>query len=51
MISETKIDSSFRFAQLCLEGYAISFRLHRNAHGDGMLLYIRKYIPSTLIVK
>ena len=48
MISETKIESSFPSVQFRLEGYAASCRLDRNANGGGILLYIRKDIPSTL---
>ena len=45
LISETKIDSSFRTAQFQIEGYA-TYRLDRNANGGGILLYIREDIPS-----
>ena len=49
MVSETKIDSPFPSAQFHLEGYATISRLDRNANGGGILLYIRKDIPSKLL--
>ena len=49
LISETKIDSCFPAVQFHLEGYATPYRLGRNENGDGILLYIREDIPSTLL--
>ena len=43
LISETKIDSSFPTAQFQIEGYTIY------GIGGGILPYIRKGIPSTLL--
>ena len=50
MISETKIDASFPIGQFLLNGYSTSFRLDRNAHGGGILLYVREDIPSKLLL-
>ena len=50
MISETRIDASFPTGQFLLNGYSIPFRLDRNAHGGGILLYVREDIPSTLLL-
>ena len=50
MISETKIDASFSIGQFLLNGYSTPFRLDRNAHGGGVLLYVREYIPSKLLL-
>ena len=47
LISETKIDSSFPTAQFKI-GYT-THRLDRNSNGGGILLYVRKDIPSTLL--
>ena len=47
LISESKIDSSFHTAQFQKKGYT-TYKLDRNANGGVMLLYLRKYIPSTL---
>ena len=49
LISETKIDSSFPWAQFHLEVYATPYKLDRNANGGGILLYIRKDILSKLL--
>ena len=50
MISETKIDASFPIGQFLLNGYSTPFRLDRNAHGGGILLYVREDIPSKLLL-
>ena len=49
MISET-IDASFSIGQFLLNGYSTPFRLDRNAHGGGILLYVREDIPSKLLL-
>ena len=49
MISETKTDASFPIGQFLFNGYSTPFRLDRNAHGQGILLYIREDIPSKLL--
>ena len=40
--------SSFPTAQFQIEGYS-TYRLDRNANGEGILLYIREDMPSTLL--
>ena len=50
MISESKIDASFPIGQFLLNGYSTPFRLDRNAHGGGILLYVREDIPSKLLL-
>ena len=50
MISETKTDASFPIGQFLLNGYSTLFRLDRNAHGGGILLYIREDIHSKLLI-
>ena len=50
MISETKIDASFPTGQFLWNGYSTSFRLDCNAHGGGILLYVREDIPSKLLL-
>ena len=49
LIWETKIDSPFPISQFFIQGYWIPYRLGRTVYGDGMLLYIRDGIISTLI--
>ena len=48
LTSETKTDSSLLTAQFQIEGYT-AYRLDRNPNGGGILLYIRKDIPCTLL--
>ena len=49
LVTETKIDDSFPISQFCIEGFSTPFRLDRNAHGGGILLYVRADIPAKLI--
>ena len=49
MISETKIDDTFPEIQLCFPRFSKPFRLDRTCNGGGILLFIRKDIPSKLI--
>ena len=46
VIEETKIDSTFPEAQFCIPGYKKPFRKDRNAHGGGIIVYVREDIPS-----
>ena len=50
MISDTKIDVCFPIGQFLLNGYSTPFRLDHNAHGGGILLYIREDIISKLLL-
>ena len=46
MISETKLDSTFRSNQSTIEGYTAPIRFDRNDRGGGIILCIREDIPS-----
>ena len=46
ILTETKLDESFRTIQFLIEGYSKPFRLDRNRNGGGLLVYIREDIPS-----
>ena len=48
MISETKIDETFPSRQFCIEEFTPPYRLDRNCHGGGILVYIREDLPSKL---
>ena len=48
LLSETKIDSSFPAAQFHIDGFTI-YRHDRNEIGDGLILYVREDVPSTLL--
>ena len=49
MISETKLDNSFPEGQFLIDGYSKPFRIDRNSHGGGIMLYVRADIPSKLL--
>ena len=46
VLTETKIDSSFLNQQFHIEGFCLPYRLDRNKHGGGVLVYLREDIPS-----
>ena len=48
LISETKIDSSFPTAPFHIDGYTIH-RRDRDENRGGLLLYVRKDVPSALL--
>ena len=45
LVSETKIDASFPQSQFCIDGYSKAFRLDRNSHGGGIIIFLRDDIP------
>ena len=47
MISETKIVES----QFLIKGFSDPFRIGRNVHGGGILLYVREDIPTKILSK
>ena len=49
LLSETKLDDSFRIGQFSLNGYSKPFRLDRSSNGGAILLYVRDDIPSRLL--
>ena len=51
VLTETKINSSFLNQQFHNEGFCFSYRLNRNKHGGGVLVYIREDIPSKILKK
>ena len=51
VLTETKIDSSFLNQQFHIEGFCLPYRLNRNKHGRGVLVYIREDIPSKILKK
>ena len=50
MISETKLDESFPTSQFFMNGLSSSRRSDRNRNSGGIPLYIRKVIPSKLLL-
>ena len=51
VIQETKLDSSFPDSQFLMDGYRKPYRLDRNRHGGGVMVYIREDIPSRELQK
>ena len=50
-IQETKLDKSVTTEQLMIHGYEKPYRLDRNRHGGGVLVYVREGIPSKQLEK
>ena len=50
MISQTKLDPSFPTGQFHINGFSEPYKFVRNSNVGGILLYIRKDIPSKLIL-
>ena len=49
MISETKLDDTFLHALYHLKDFSNPYRLDRNSHGGGILVYVRDNIRSNLV--
>ena len=49
LVTECKINYPFPAALFHMQGYSTPFRLDRNSHGGGILLYVREDIPAKLI--
>ena len=49
MISEIKINESFPKSQFLIKDFSDPFRIDRNIHGEGILLYVRVDIPTKLL--
>ena len=50
LIIETKIDSLFSKPQFEIDGFTTPYRVDRDCHGGGTLLYVRQDIPSKLFI-
>ena len=46
ILGETKLDASFPENQFYIDGFSQPYRLDRNIHGGGVMIYIRKDLPS-----
>ena len=49
MVFETKLDDTFPHTLHHLKDFSNSYRLDRNSHGGGILVYIRNNIPFNLV--
>ena len=48
---ETKLDSSFPDAQFQIEGFNSPYRLDRNCHGGGVMIYVKNAVSSRQLRK
>ena len=51
VLCETKLDASFTERQFFLTGFKKPYRLDRNKHGGGVMVYVRDDIPSVELKK
>ena len=51
VVTETKVDDSYPTSQFFIEGFCKPYRMDRNKHGGGILIYIREDIPSKQLSK
>ena len=49
VISETKLDDSFPENQFKIPVYFSSFRLDRDQHGGGIVVFVREYITAKFL--
>ena len=49
LLLETKLDDSFSFSAIYVQGYVIPYRFDRNLNGGWLLLYVREDIPSKFL--
>ena len=49
--TETKLDSSFPESQFIIDGFRQPYRLDRNKHGAGVMIFVSVDIPSKLVSK
>ena len=51
VVTETKLDHTFPTAQFFIDGYSAPYRLDRNRHGGGVMIYVREDISSKQLTK
>ena len=51
VITETKLDSSFPDSQFIIDGFRQPYRLDRNKHGGGVMIFVSEDITSKLVSK
>ena len=51
IITETKLDETYPISQFHIDGYSMPYRLDRNRNGGGVIIYVRKDIPSKILRK
>ena len=51
IFTEAKLDASYPYAQLKIDGFKKPYRLDRNTNGGGVMIYVREDIPSDRLNK
>ena len=51
VVGETKLDDPYPASQFNIAGYPETFRLDRDKHGGGLLIYVRDCIPCKQLQK
>ena len=51
VITESKLVSSFPDSQFIVDGFRQPYRLDRNKHGKGIMIFVTEDIPSKLVSK
>ena len=51
IITEAKVDYMYLISQFHQDGYSMQYKLDRNGNGGGVIIYVRKYIPSKFLRK
>ena len=51
VITETRLDDTFPLGLFYVEGFTMYYRFDRNRNGRGVILYVRKDIPSKILEK
>ena len=51
VIIETKLYKSFPTRQFLMDGFTQPFRMDRDRHGGGLMVYVREDIPSKKLDK
>ena len=51
VITETKLDDSYPDSQFFIDGFSKPYRMDRNKHGGGVLIYIKEGIPRKQLYK
>ena len=51
VITESKLISSFPDSQFIVDGFRQPYRVDRNKHGKGIMIFVTEDIPSKLVSK
>ena len=51
IITETKLDNTFRTSQFYTEGFSIPYKLNKNRNGGGIIIYVRENILTKIVTE